>query len=105
MNNKRGQELSVTTIVLIAIGIIVLVLVVLGITIGWENLLKKIGFFQGSDLVAMITACKIAAASNDASAYCQIKSVKIDKTPVDINCKDSRVESSLTTKLTCPVSV
>ena len=69
MHNKRGQELSIGTTILIALGIILLVLLVLGFSIGWENLFSKIGIFQGSDLSAMVAAFKGAVASESKASF------------------------------------
>jgi hypothetical protein len=98
--NKRGQELSIGTLILIVLGIIVLVLLVLGFSIGWSQLFNKINIFSGSDLSAMVTACKVHAASNDATSYCEKKTV--DK--VEMNCIDAELASGedFGTTLTCP---
>ncbi len=94
--NKIGQDMSIGTLILIVLGIIVLVLLVLGFSIGWENLFSKIGIFQGSDLSSMVTACKVAAASDSKTSFCECKSVKIDGAPSKINCGDSKVISDNT---------
>ena len=94
--NKRGQELSIGTLILIVLGIIVLVLLVLGFSIGWENLFSKIGIFQGSDLSSMVTACKVAVSSKSDASYCEFKKVKLDDGKVhEINCQYSNVQSAL----------
>ena len=91
MHNKKGQELSVGTTILIAIGIIILVLLVIGFSIGWEDLFSKINIFKGSDLSAMVTACKVAVASDSKASFCECKNVKIEGEPEKVNCADSRV--------------
>ncbi len=95
MINKRGQELSIGTLVLIVLGIIVLVLLVLGFSMGWENLFSKIGIFQGSDLSSMVAACKVAVSSQSQASFCEFKKVKIEGNTENINCADSRVTPSL----------
>ena len=105
MQQKRGQELSIGTLVLIVLGIIVLVLLVLGFSMGWENLFSKIGIFQGSDLSAMTTACKTAAASQSQASYCEFKSARVDKEKKEINCEYSAISDNLGEKMDCPKSV
>ena len=89
--NKKGQELSIGTLVLIVLGVIVLVLLVLGFSIGWENLFSKIGIVQGSDLSAMISACKVAVASQSQSSYCEFKIISVNSGKEYLNCEDTRV--------------
>ncbi len=95
MNDKRGQELSIGTTILIALGIIILVLLVLGFSIGWENLFSKIGIFQGSDLSAMVEACKVAVASSSKASYCEFKNVKLSDGKKMINCEYGEVQRGL----------
>ena len=100
MDNKRGQELSVATLILIVLGIILLVLLVLGFSIGWDNLFRKIGIFQGSDISSVVTACNVAVSSNSQASYCEFKKVEIDGEDQYINCEDGRVSGQLKSKLT-----
>lgn len=93
--NKNGQELSIGTLVLIVLGVIVLVLLVLGFSIGWENLFSKIGIVQGSDLSSMVAACKVAVASQSQGSYCEFKKVKLGDGTKDINCEYPEVEAGL----------
>ena len=84
--NKKAQDLSIGTLILIVLGIVVLVLLILGFSLGWSNLWEKINIFQGgSSLESVIQACNIAVASN--SQY--------------INCQDSRISSSLSGQIQC----
>ena len=101
--NKKAQELSIGTLVLIVLGIIVLVLLVLGFSMGWENLFSKIGIFQGSDLSSMVAACKVAVSSQSQTSFCEFKKVKIDGKTKEINCE--YVPLALEDKLTCPQTV
>ena len=84
--NEKAQELSIGTLILIVLGIIVLVLLVLGFSIGWENLFSKIGIAQGSDLSAMVAACKVAIASDSKVSFCECKKVKISGESKPMNC-------------------
>lgn len=108
--NKKGQDLSIGTLILIVLGVIVLVLLILGFSIGWGNLFSKIGITSGSDLSAMVAACKVAAASDSSASFCECKSVKISGTPKKINCgdpmviKDDMVLQEAQDKFSCPAA-
>jgi hypothetical protein len=107
--NKRGQDLSIGTLILIVLGIIVLVLLILGFTMGWDNLWGKINIFGGSTTRSdVVNACKLAASSQDTYTFCsktfEIKEKDVDgkMKPVTLKCSD--VDSLLVgvTKLDCP---
>ena len=100
--NKKGQDLSIGTLILIVLGIIVLVLLILGFSLGWSNLWEKINIFKGSSSIGDIAnACKIAVTSQDVYSYCQdFKKIKVNGQTEYISCLDSRVQPSLDTKIT-----
>ncbi len=103
MVNKKGQEMSVATLVLIVIGIVILVLLILGFSMGWQNLWNKINVLGGgSDVSTVVKACDLAATSGDKNAYCiEFKLVKIGDEKVYVNCQSNQVDTSLTNRLTC----
>ncbi|MFH1425151.1 MAG: hypothetical protein ABIG28_00260 [archaeon] len=123
MVNKKAQDLSIGTLILIVLGIIVLVLLILGFSMGWSNLWEKIGIFGGSSSVGDVgTACKLAITSQDTYTFCQ-KTWKIDadtngdgkiEKDVPLTCRHELVKPSLggdelpcggTTELkTCPAN-
>ncbi|MBI2043517.1 hypothetical protein HYT25_03960 [Candidatus Pacearchaeota archaeon] len=70
MNNKKGQGLSVNAIILIVLGIVVLVLLVLGFTIGWSRILPFIST-DNADTIA--TACSIACSTNSQFDFCSVE--------------------------------
>jgi hypothetical protein len=106
MRDKKGQEMSISTLVLIVIGIIVLVLLILGFSYGWQNLIDKINIFGGgSDVSTVIQSCGISASAGDKYSYCSdFKLVKIGSEKVYVNCLSNQVATSLSTKLTCDKS-
>ncbi|KKQ78697.1 MAG: hypothetical protein UT01_C0062G0002 [Candidatus Daviesbacteria bacterium GW2011_GWA1_38_7] len=67
MNNKRGQGLSTNAIILIILGIIVLVVLVLGFTIGWNRLLP---FVSSNNIENIQTACSTACSTSNTYNYC-----------------------------------
>ena len=96
---KKGQEMSVSTLVLIVIGIVILVMLVLGFTMGWQNLWGKINVFQGGSVEDVISACKIAAAAEATYSYCnEFKPVTIDNNKIMVNCQYPDISSRLIDK-------
>jgi hypothetical protein len=95
--NKKGQDLSIGTLILIVLGIIVLVLLILGFTIGWGNLWDKINIFSGTSTIAdVVTACRLAATSQDTYSLCE-KSFRIKDesgTKIDATCEDNPLVAS-----------
>lgn len=69
MESKRGQELSTNAIIMIVIGIIVLVVLILGFTIGWDKLLP---FFSTNNVQNLQTTCSSACATGNSYDYCTL---------------------------------
>lgn len=93
MDNKKGQEMSVATLVLIVIGIVVLVMLILGFSMGWSNLWAKVNIFGGgSNVETVVQACKLSASSGSTFSYCsEFKQVTINGVKQYINCADERI--------------
>ncbi len=68
--NLRGQGLSTNAIILIILGIIVLVVLVLGFTIGWGRLLP---FVSSNNIENLQTACSSACATSNDYDYCTLQ--------------------------------
>lgn len=68
MLNKRGQELSTSTIVLLILGIIILVLLALGFTSGWS---KVFPWLSSSNVDQVKSLCSSACAVNGEYEYCR----------------------------------
>ncbi|MBS3080809.1 hypothetical protein J4221_05030 [Candidatus Pacearchaeota archaeon] len=73
--NKRGLELAVSTLIAIVLGILVLIALLYGFSIGWENFWNKItGYSGGKDNVqAVIQACTTACDVKNEYDYCTLK--------------------------------
>jgi hypothetical protein len=99
--NKKGQDLSIGTLILIVLGIIVLVLLVLGFSIGWSNLWEKINIFGGTSSVGdVVTACNLAITAQDKFTQCQKTwDIKVEGTSTKIYCKHSLVKGSLNSQI------
>ena len=67
MPNKRGQGISTNAIILIILGVIVLVVLILGFTMGWE----KIAPWLSTDNVdTIVTACETACIMGSQYDFC-----------------------------------
>ena len=94
MLDKRGQELSVGTLILIVLGVVVLILLIMGFSMGWSTLWEKINIFTGggSSVDSVVEACKISAASGSLYSFCvDLKEVKIAGKKQYITCQSSFV--------------
>ncbi len=67
MQNKRGQGLSTNAIILIVLGIVVLVVLILGFTIGWKSLLPWI---STDNINTIVTQCGIACTIESTYDFC-----------------------------------
>lgn len=88
MVNKKAQGLSITTIILIVLGVFVLVALIFGFTKGWDGIKGYIN--PGSNLNDVLTQCNIACTTDNTYDYCTIdRSVKIDgKEVAKKSCND-----------------
>ncbi len=102
--NKKGQDLSIGTLILIVLGIIVLVLLILGFSYGWSGLWEKINIFGGggSSIADVVTNCNLAVTTNAAYTYCdEFKEVKVNGKKEYVTCEDPRVAQGIDSKLSC----
>ena len=102
--NKKGQDLSIGTLILIVLGIVVLVLLILGFSMGWGNLWEKINIFGGTSSIGdIVTACRLAHTSQDAytlcSKYWTIKNATNGKE--DVTCTTLKSKGLLDFDLNC----
>ncbi len=84
MENKKAQNLSITTIILIILGVVVLVVLIIGFTKGWGSVK---GFFTGggSETQQIISQCSIACATGNKIDWCTTTRTIKDQTAN--NCK------------------
>jgi len=71
MENKKAQGLSITTIILIILGVIVLVMLIVGFTMGWGGLKDWIA--PSNNVQQIVSQCGIACASGVKYDYCFVK--------------------------------
>lgn len=103
---KRGQNLTIGTIILIVLGIAVLVFLIFGFATGWTNLWSKITAFGGgvANVDTIKQACVLACNSGQINAYCtQKRTVNFgDDKKITGSCEN--LESDLTiscSEITC----
>jgi hypothetical protein len=119
--DKKGAEMTISTIITIVLGLALLVVLILGFTSGWSNLWDRIiGIGGGGDNVqTIVQSCELACTTNAQYDWCsKVRNVKyknsigkdkiykMDSTCVtlDNNLKDVNAGSvSLScSSITCP---
>ena len=77
--NKRGQGLSTNAMILIILGIVVLVVLIMGFTIGWG----KIAPFINTDNVdSIVKQCSVACSTSSVYDFCsRERTLKADDLP------------------------
>ncbi len=69
-NGKKGQGLSTNAIVLIVLGVIILVILIAGFTIGWKTLFP---FLNQNNVDTIKNACLTACSTNAEYDFCSVK--------------------------------
>ena len=107
--NKRGQDLTIGTLILIVLGIVVLVLLIIGFTKGWGFIFDKFESAPGKSLQTTIESCNFAGQGGLRADYClELKRVDYSGETQYVNCESEIIRGQLTTPLstTCePTSV
>ena len=71
MQNKRGAELAISTLVIIVVAVVVLIVLIVGFTTGWSKLWGNItAFFGGSNVDSIAKACNTACLTDSKNAWC-----------------------------------
>jgi len=92
LNNKKGAEMAIGTLVVIVLAIIVLVVIALGFGMGWSNLWSKMtGFFSPANVDSTKQACSYACTTNAQYDFCQLKR---EVTFLDVNNKKDKLSST-----------
>ena len=79
--NKRGQELSTTTVILLILAVLVLVFLILGFSVGWSKINP---FLSKSNVDSISDACNIACSTNQNYAFCS--------QPRDLRAEDAKLK-------------
>jgi len=86
--NKRGQEMSLTTILLIVLGLVVVVLLIWGFSTGWGNLWDTITNYigGGSNIDTIKNACAVACSQSSKNDFCSLsRTIKFDEKRMSLN--------------------
>jgi len=70
MKNKRGQELSTNTIILLVLGLIILVVLALGFFVGWNKIFPFL--FSNNNVENVKTACTAACTTSNQYDFCTL---------------------------------
>ncbi len=75
--NKKGQNLTLGTIILIVLGIAVLVFLIFGFSTGWNNMWNKITNLGGGEanVNTVKQSCDLACSTQDKTGFCIQKRV------------------------------
>jgi hypothetical protein len=83
--NNRGQDLSTSTIILIILGIAVLVILVIGFTIGWQKVLP---FLSTNNVDTVVNQCQASCTTSDTYGYCTLnRTLTASDLPNDVDGK------------------
>jgi hypothetical protein len=93
VDNKRGQQMTLGTIIAIVLGIAVLVFLIFGFSTGWSNLWDRVTAFGGSANVdTIVQACALKCSTEDKYGFCEeSRTVKYGK---EVTIGDAKVKSS-----------
>ncbi len=67
MQNKRGQGLSTNAIILIVLGVVILVVLIIGFTMGWDNLAP---WLSSDNVDTIANQCQVACATRSVYDFC-----------------------------------
>lgn len=70
--NKRGQQMTLATLIAIVLGITVLVLLIFGFTTGWNNMWDRVtAGTSSSNIELKITDCEADCSAGESNAFCK----------------------------------
>lgn len=72
MENKKGQQMTLGTIIAIVLGLVVLVFLIYGFSTGWGNLWERVTGLGGGDVNVdtMSTSCTLACQQDNQYGFC-----------------------------------
>ena len=95
LKNRKG-DVTITTVILIVLGLAVLVLLIIGFTKGWDFFF---GIFDSgpSDLQTVAKACIGYVEASLSIDFCKYRLIEVDGKDELVNCNDGRILESLNT--------
>ena len=90
--NRRGQDISITTMILVVLGIAVLVLLIIGFTKGWGSIAP---WLSGNNVDTIKTQCQASCATSSQFEFCNSKKTLNDGvTPkFEVTCNELATNS------------
>jgi len=85
VENKKGQGLSITTLILIIIGVVILVVLIFGFTASWDNI--KGWLAPSSNVDQIVSACSVACAADQTYDWCNKEMTLKEKGMKDIKVR------------------
>jgi len=77
--DKRGQGLSTNAIILIILGVVVLVVLIVGFTMGWDTIAP---WLSKDNVQNIVTSCEVACSTQNVYDYCsRERELKSDDLP------------------------
>ena len=67
IKNSKAQGMSTSTIVLLILGLIILVVLVLGFTLGWNKILP---FVKSNNIDTVVNGCELACTTANTYDFC-----------------------------------
>ena|SRR3989338_4031977 len=92
--NKKGQEMSLTTILLIVLGLVVVVVIILAVSGFFGPIFAGLKLAP-SGLATLVKACNGYVQIDSKTDYCTFRSTTIDSKTEYLSCLDSRVQKDL----------
>jgi len=86
LKNRRGQGLSTNAIILIILGVLVLIMLIAGFTIGWKKILP---ILDTNNVKEVVTSCSTACVTDSLFDFCsQQRNIKAGDADLTGTCFD-----------------
>jgi len=103
--NKKGQEMSITTLLLIVLGVVVVVVVIMAVSGVFGPIFSGLKLAPG-DFSSFVKACNAYVSIGSVTDYCMFRELTIDNKKEYLNCDASKVQNDpgFTSKgeISCP---
>src|SRR3989338_1828615 len=98
---KKGQEgMSLGTLLFIILGVVILVVLIVGFSQGFDFIFGKFNLLPGQSLQTVVESCNIAGELKLSADYCsEFKQIKVDGKAEYLNCEDKRVQQNMKQEL------
>lgn len=93
MKNKKGFELAMSTLVVIILALVILTVLILSFTGGWQKFWGTLQNFFISDVESVKKACESACLSGlEHDFCCRQRTVNLGNGKVNLICNDERLK-------------